>query len=387
MLTALQLKVHQGRSGWEGELRANEVEGRFSVPAKLDAAPAVVDLQRLDLRSPAGDSPTDAPPPAPSGTDPRTMPALALTVAKVTLNGQDLGSLRATASRVEPGVDITELLLDGPAGRVTASGSWHQEAQGPMTRARYRLETPDFGALVVALGFTDMIDRGPATLTGEQSWPGGPHDFGRGVGTGQLELKMGAGRFIDVDPGVGRLMGLLNITALQRRLTLDFRDLFQKGLGFDSVTGRFELRDGSLHTQDLTIKSPSSLIEITGRTGIVARDYDQVVSVTPSLQSALPIAGVVAGGPVVGAAMLVVQGLVGKQFDKIGRVRYSVRGPWADPKVERIEGQAPDPSTRPEPSPDRPPAAGAPLALPGVAPVENAPPAPTQRDTPVPAFH
>jgi len=183
------------------------------------------------------------------------------------------------------------------------------------------------------------------------------------------------------------LMGLLNITALQRRLTLDFRDLFQKGLGFDSVTGRFELRDGSLHTQDLTIKSPSSLIEITGRTGIVARDYDQVVSVTPSLQSALPIAGVVAGGPVAGAAMLVVQGLVGKQFDKIGRVRYSVRGPWADPMVERIEGQAPGTSAPPGPTPERPPAEKAPPAPSGATSLENAPPAPTHRDTPVPAFH
>jgi uncharacterized protein (TIGR02099 family) len=385
-LTAVQIEAREGRTGWEGELRAREVEGRFSVPAAPEARPAVIDLRRLDLRTPEGDSPPGAPRPPPSGTDPRTMPALALTIAKLTVNGQDLGSLRATAARGERGLDLGELLLEGPKGRLAASGSWHKEVQGPMTRVRYQIETKDFGALVVALGFADMIERGPATLTGEQAWPGGPHDFARDAGTGLLELDMGEGRFLEVDPGVGRLMGLLNITALQRRLTLDFRDLFQKGLGFDSVTGRFELRDGSLYTQNLTIKSPSSLIEITGRTGIMARDYDQVVSVTPSLQSALPIAGVLAGGPVGGAAMLVVQGLVGKQFDKIGRVRYSVRGPWADPKIERLAGQIPEPPSPSQPSPDRPPAEGMGMP-PGGAPVENAPPAPTQRDTPLPAFH
>jgi hypothetical protein len=81
------------------------------------------------------------------------------------------------------------------------------------------------------------------------------------------------------------------------------------------------------------------VIDITGRTDVVAQEFDQVVTVTPSLGSTLPIAGAVVGGPVVGAAMLVVQGLVGKQVDQIGAVRYAVRGPWSDPQIEILAGR------------------------------------------------
>jgi hypothetical protein len=75
----------------------------------------------------------------------------------------------------------------------------------------------------------------------------------------------------------------------------------------------------------------------------------------------LPIAGAVVGGPVVGAAMLVVQGLVGKQVDQIGAVRYAVQGPWSDPEIRVLEGRplrdiVQDATTRTEPQPAATPA-------------------------------
>jgi hypothetical protein len=42
---------------------------------------------------------------------------------------------------------------------------------------------------------------------------------------------------------------------------------------------------------------------------------------------------------VVGAALLVVQGLVGKQVDQIGAVRYSVQGPWSNPDIKVLAGR------------------------------------------------
>ena len=61
------------------------------------------------------------------------------------------------------------------------------------------------------------------------------------------------------------------------------------------------------------------------------------MTVTPRLSSTLPIAGALIVNPVVGAALLLAQQLVGDKVDKVSRVRYRVTGPWADPKVEIIE--------------------------------------------------
>ena len=364
VLTDVRLAAHETPDLWQGEIAAAEVEGSFRYPRKSDGGSASLSLRRLSLRTDPTRPQTEAQ--AAKGAkrplqDPREIPAAVVEVKRLQLNGYDLGNARLAAGRVEKGLQLRELTVDGPAGRLAGGGDWLMTEAGPRTSLNFAVDTPDFGHLIVVLGFADSIDKGPAKLNGELNWPGPPLDVSRETISGRVDLEMRAGRFLDIDPGVGRVMGLLNIAAIQRRLTLDFSDLFKKGLGFDSVTGHFDLAAGMVRTQDLRIKGPSGVIDITGRTDVIAQEFDQIVTVTPSLGSTLPIAGAVVGGPVVGAAMLVVQGLVGKQVDQIGAVRYAVQGPWSNPEIRVLEGRplrelVPDATTRTEPQPAATPA-------------------------------
>ena len=124
---------------------------------------------------------------------------------------------------------------------------------------------------------------------------------------------------------------LLNLSALQRRLTLDFCDIFKKGFSFDSIEGDFLLDSGDAYTNNFVMKGPSAIIEIYGRIGIYDESFDQLVIVTPKIASTLPLAGILAGGPAVGAALFLAEKLVGKQFDRITQVEYLVTGSWSDP--------------------------------------------------------
>jgi len=137
------------------------------------------------------------------------------------------------------------------------------------------------------------------------------------------------------------------------------------------VTGHFSLESGLVRTEDLRIKGPSGVIEISGRTDVVAKEFDQIVTVTPSLGSTLPIAGAVVGGPVVGAALLVVQGLVGKQVDQIGAVRYSVQGPWSNPDIKVLAGRPLREMIQDAAKPPASPAPAAPAGQQEPAPVEG----------------
>ena len=340
-LTSARVTLRELPDAWLGEIRAAELEGSFRYPQKPDQGPASLSLDRLALTGdPTQPTPPGSTKPAQAATlDPRNYPGAVIEVKRLQLNGYDLGSTRVVAGRVEKGLQLRELAIDGPAGRLEGGGDWLMTQAGPRTSLNFALDTPDFGHLIVVLGFADSIDKGPAKLNGEISWPGPPLEISRQNLSGRIDLDMRSGRFLDIDPGVGRVMGLLNVAAIQRRLTLDFSDLFKKGLGFDSVTGHFDLESGVVRTEDLRIKGPSGVIEISGRTDVVAKEFDQIVTVTPSLGSTLPIAGAVVGGPVVGAALLVVQGLVGKQVDQIGAVRYSVQGPWSNPTIRVLAGR------------------------------------------------
>ena len=78
-------------------------------------------------------------------------------------------------------------------------------------------------------------------------------------------------------------------------------------------------------------------VEVRGRTGLATRDYEQEAEVTANLASSLTLAGALAGGPGVGAALLIASELFKGPLENITRVRYRVTGSWEAPVIERID--------------------------------------------------
>jgi uncharacterized protein YhdP len=146
-------------------------------------------------------------------------------------------------------------------------------------------------------------------------------------------------------------LSLFSLNSLQRRLSLDFRDVVKEGFTFDKMEGHFVLMDGDAFTNDFAIKGTSVGIDIAGRTGLLTHDYDQLVTVTPEVTSTLPIAGAIAGGPVVGAAVFLADKLVGDQFNRLTRVQYQVTGSWDNPVYERLS-KKPVSEVQPQPAPE-----------------------------------
>ena len=50
---------------------------------------------------------------------------------------------------------------------------------------------------------------------------------------GRCRWQVDNGQFAQLEPGVGRLLGVLSLQALPRRITLDFQDVFSEGFAFD----------------------------------------------------------------------------------------------------------------------------------------------------------
>ena len=82
--------------------------------------------------------------------------------------------------------------------------------------------------------------------------------------SGQFEVKVGAGQFTKLDPGMGKLLGVLSLQALPRRINLDFRDVFSEGFAFDSMTGKVAIANGILRTDDLTLAGPAAKVRLAG---------------------------------------------------------------------------------------------------------------------------
>ena len=96
-----------------------------------------------------------------------------------------------------------------------------------------------------------------------------------------------------------------------------------------------------MHTENFSLAGPSAGVLLKGRTGIIARDYDQQVEVVPNLSSSLPLVSALLGGPLAGVSVYLLDKLtnIGDQIDEAVVLKYQISGSWDEPKVEFVESE------------------------------------------------
>jgi uncharacterized protein YhdP len=245
--------------------------------------------------------------------------------------------LRIASERRPNGLQFDEIRLDGPHVDAVGSGTWLVDATDYVqTTLALTAKSDAAGELLRESGFYSALSGAPGELTLELTWPGAPGDLSLAQARGRLDIEIGTGNMLDLEPGIGRVLGILNTGALRRRLSLDFSDVFEDGFGFDSITGEITVGNGSAQIRELAILAPPADIRISGRTDLVDGVLDQRVEVTPKIGTGLAIAGTVAGGPLVGAAVFLADKVTDGGFERLGRYAYRVEGPWRDPEITRV---------------------------------------------------
>jgi len=266
---------------------------------------------------------------------PRDYPRLALDVEDFHYDVRRLGRMRLRASPVEDSWRIDTFEAEQPALSISAQGVWNVLETGPQTRIDMVVKSKDLGTGLKQLGFPDQVAGGSADLKGTLSWPGSPGQFRFSELDGTMDIEAKKGRFLNVEPGTGRLFGLLNVDALTRRLTLDFSDVFSKGLAFDRINGKARILRGDLFSDLIYIIGPSAIIEVRGRVGLAKEDYAMDLIIAPDLGGNLSLISALAN-PAAGAVVFVVQKLFKKQLARVVHYRYQVSGSWNDPKITRV---------------------------------------------------
>lgn len=323
---------------WRIDVAGDKASGQISVPYEFDAQPLSIDMDRLELHSTAGDAGDEAAAQKRSmHFDPRELPALQINVRDFRFGDHDFGGLQVHALRADQGLQVDNIEIDGDSFKGNGSGAWLEGPNGPLSSLMLTIESSDVRQTMQQLHFGDFVGAKHGRLQANLNWPGGIDENLLGRASGSMELQLDQGQLLTVQPGAGRMLGLLSIAELPRRLRLDFRDVTDKGLAFDSIHGTFEIKNGDAFTPDLLLSGPVAEIGVAGRIGLGAHDYDQTAVVTGDVGSALPVAGVALANPVVGGALLLFSQIFKEPLKGIARAYYHIGGTWDDPKLERID--------------------------------------------------
>jgi uncharacterized protein YhdP len=297
-------------------------------------------------REDEGQAPEQKPdkfPPPPKG-----IPRISGYITHLQYGEHPLGKAEFEITGLQKGLHMQRLVLQGDNIRFNASGDWLYQRRKHITDINFELDSPDMGKLLQSFGYSAIISGGDMVARGGIEWNAPPSQFDLASLKGTMDLNVKNGSITRVKPGAGRLLGLFSLSALPRRLMLDFRDTFQEGLSFDRMQGQMKFRNGNAYTDALDIESPAAKIRVQGRTGLVDEDFDQYVTVVPQVGDTLPVAGGLLFGTQVGAVILFFEKLLGGQIDTASAQRYHITGSWEDPKiVPLVEKQAKTPPEKP----------------------------------------
>jgi len=264
----------------------------------------------------------------------RELPGLDIVADSFTLRGRKLGRLELMATNEANAWRMDKLAIGSPDGTLQSDGLWREQG----TQLNFKLDVADIGRMLERLGYPHAVRRGTAKLEGKVSWAGTPTQIDHATLDGALKAEAANGQFNRLDPGAGRLLGILSLQSLPRRITLDFRDIFTEGFAFDSISGSARVARGVLSTQDLQILGPSASIYIKGEASIPGETQNLRVRVEPALSETLAVGAMIAN-PAVGAAAWLAQKILKDPLGKMFAFEYAISGGWADPKVEKIQQQ------------------------------------------------
>ena len=276
----------------------------------------------------------------PAASRPRELPAIDLVAEQFTKGDAQLGRLELLAA---PGTDswrIEKVRITNPDAVFTAEGMWQAGIAEPRTQISMRLETPDAGKLLVRLGYPEGVRQAKTKMEGALAWTGAPYEFDYPTLTGGLLLEVGRGQFTKLNPGIGKLLGILSLQALPRRLSLDFRDIFSDGLAFDDILSAIKIDRGVASTDSFRIQGPSARIVMAGEVDLARETQKLRVRVSPSVSDGVSIAGALIGGPIAGVAAFLAQKILKDPLDQMVSYEYAVTGSWLEPNVVRGERPA-----------------------------------------------
>jgi uncharacterized protein YhdP len=269
-------------------------------------------------------------------TDNSRFPAVDVAVEKLAYKGRQLGKLELELNAADGNVLLESLRLTNPDGVLNMTGKW--QAVPEQTQVNLRLDISDAGKILSRSGYPDSLKDGSGTLESNLHWSGAPDTFSNAKLNGMVSLKVGKGRFLKVDAGAAKLLGVLSLQSIPKRITLDFTDVFSEGFQFESITGNAQIVNGLLLTNDMKLTGSAAKVTLSGQVDMNRETQELKVRVLPSIGDNVSLLAF-AGGPAVGVGVLLANKILRDPLDKLVSFEYNVSGSWADPKVEKA-GQA-----------------------------------------------
>ena len=258
-------------------------------------------------------------------------------LGQVFVGDDDYGTWRFAVRPVPEGVALHDVVaeLRGLSIEATAPALWSRDGT---TRFEGSVTAGDLRDVLPQWDFVANVESESFAAEGSVHWPGSPFEFDLATLSGTASLDLLKGRFLDVEQGAGaaRIMSLINFSTIVKRISLDFTDVFGRGVSFDRALATLAVTDGRARFDGpAKITGTGLRFDIDGSVDFASGALDYTMVVTPALHASLPwyAAIVAASNPVLAAGVLFGQQVLKDPIKRLASFDVVVRGTYDDPEV------------------------------------------------------
>lgn len=265
------------------------------------------------------------------------LPPLALDIADFSYQGRSLGHLVMQGAPAPKGYHFQMFSLNAPQGNLQGSGDWITEGNN-RTSVKFALDAENFEKLAAVFDVTPGVKDSPLKVKAELDWAGGPSDFNLSSLSGKVRFDLGKGHMEQLSDKGARIFSLFSLDSILRKLSLDFSDVFGKGLYFNSFNGDLALDNGILQTTNTEMDAVAGTMKVRGYTNLVSESLNYDISFAPKLASSVPTVVLLSTSAwTMGIGAFALTKVLEPVIEVISEIRFRLTGTISEPKLEELE--------------------------------------------------
>lgn len=338
LLTDVRLTLSENVERWQLQVDSQQLAGELVFPRNSSLMVTSIALQKLDL--PAF---SDRPGSGVEELDPRTLMNADVNIDQLTVGGKAWGSVGFDLRTDDYGAhfnalrgELRGISLAPQSGE--SSLHWLRDDSGrQVSQLQGQFAVQNLGSVLTGLGYSNVMETKRGEFDVDISWSSSPMSWDILRSDGNFSFSFEDGRFLkssDAASGALRVFSIFNMANIIRRLKFDFRDVFSKGIYFDSMRGSLTLNEGIVRLNTpLDIKGPSSRFQMTGNINLTTDVPDLRLVATLPVGSNLPWVAALVGGLPAAAGAYVVSKVFEELVDSFSSAVYDISGTIQQPEL------------------------------------------------------
>ncbi|SDH36363.1 TIGR02099 family protein [Vibrio xiamenensis] len=251
------------------------------------------------------------------------------------LQGYKVGNADVKVVRQADKIELKKMAFSSGSNQINIDGSW--QLSDTLNQSQFNLSAKgdNNSDLMERFGIASGIQKAPFELNTSVNYQGSPWAMRVNTLAGKVKTKLGKGVISDVS-GAAKLLGLFSLDSIIRKMQLDFSDVFDKGMAFNSITGSGEIRDGIFVTNNIEMDAVAGEMTIKGLADLNKRTVDAEVNFVPDITSGIPVLTAFAVTPTTALYVLAITTVISPVVEVFTQVNYEVKGPLDSPTVKEL---------------------------------------------------